>query len=213
MMNAILCRHMKSLAFAGLSALACLAATSAEAAPVLRSVETNVQTNPTEICFAGGCFTFTAQPFTGFGEILGVSTSANAAVSSTPPIFGAVLPSVSFTDRGTVQYGPPPEVFGFYSAFPETTFARFSNGDNFLGLRVTQNGQDFYGFAYTTDQVLNGFGFETSPETTITATTVFPATTPIPEPATWAMMLLGFGAVGSVLRRRRTPGGSMPSYA
>lgn len=28
---------------------------------------------------------------------------------------------------------------------------------------------------------------------------------PVPEPATWAMMLLGFGAVGFVMRRRRGP--------
>jgi hypothetical protein len=26
----------------------------------------------------------------------------------------------------------------------------------------------------------------------------------VPEPATWAMMIIGFGAAGSVLRRRRT---------
>ena len=28
----------------------------------------------------------------------------------------------------------------------------------------------------------------------------------VPEPSTWAMMLLGFGAVGFAMRRRRTPG-------
>ena len=27
----------------------------------------------------------------------------------------------------------------------------------------------------------------------------------VPEPATWAMMLLGFGAVGFAMRRRRQP--------
>ena len=28
---------------------------------------------------------------------------------------------------------------------------------------------------------------------------------PVPEPATWAMMLLGFGAIGMTIRRRRRP--------
>lgn len=31
------------------------------------------------------------------------------------------------------------------------------------------------------------------------------ATAAVPEPATWAMMLLGLGAVGCALRRSRTP--------
>ena len=200
------------LGLTGAAALATFAAAPANAAPILRLVDQNLQTNPYELCFAGGCFNFTAQPFTGFGEILGVSTSDNAAVTATPPIFGAVLPSVSFTNRGTVQYGPPPEAFGFYSSFPETTFARFSNGENFLGLRVTQNGQNFYGFAYTTNQTLNGFGFETLPETTITATTDF-STAAIPEPATWAMLLIGFAAIGGALRASRRRTGVRVTYA
>ena len=31
------------------------------------------------------------------------------------------------------------------------------------------------------------------------------AATPVPEPATWALMILGFGAVGVAVRARRTP--------
>ena len=31
------------------------------------------------------------------------------------------------------------------------------------------------------------------------------ALTPVPEPATWAMMVLGFGFVGFGMRRARTP--------
>ena len=32
----------------------------------------------------------------------------------------------------------------------------------------------------------------------------FGASQPVPEPATWAMMLVGFGAIGGAMRRRRT---------
>jgi hypothetical protein len=31
------------------------------------------------------------------------------------------------------------------------------------------------------------------------------AINPVPEPATWALMLLGFGGIGMALRRRRKP--------
>ena len=34
---------------------------------------------------------------------------------------------------------------------------------------------------------------------------------PIPEPATWAMMILGFGAIGAILRRRRVLAAEDPS--
>lgn len=191
----------------GASALACaLTALSfsnpapVNAAVVLTPVNQNIQNQPFEFCVSGNCFTFTAQAFTGFGEILGIRTTGTAAVSS---FFGQ--PTTSFTNRGTVAFGP--DQFGAFSSFPTTTFARFSNGENFLGLRVTANGQDFFGFAFTTNQTLNGIGFETSPGTTITATRNFPAATaPVPEPATWAMMLLGFAAVGVSLRAgRRRP--------
>ena len=73
-----------------------------------------------------------------------------------------------------------------------------TNGNNFLGLRVTSGGQNYYGFAYTTNAMLNSYGFETTANTAITATTVLPPA--VPETATWAMMILGFGVVGLSLR-------------
>ena len=183
----------------GVGAIVALGAVPAQAAPVLTTINQNIQNSPYEFCFMDGCFNFSARDFTGFGEILGVSTSGGAAVTATAPIFGSVAPSVSFTNRGTVQYGPPPEAFGYYSSFENTTYAKYSTNENFLGLRVTSGGQDYYGFAFTTNQTLNGIGFETAPGTTITATTDF-ATGAVPEPGVWAMMLIGFGALGAMQR-------------
>ncbi|HEV2044556.1 MAG TPA: PEPxxWA-CTERM sorting domain-containing protein, partial [Sphingomicrobium sp.] len=37
--------------------------------------------------------------------------------------------------------------------------------------------------------------------------------TPVPEPATWAMMLVGFGAIGIGMRRRRRSGQKLPQAA
>lgn len=36
---------------------------------------------------------------------------------------------------------------------------------------------------------------------------------PVPEPATWAMMIIGFGGVGALMRRRRRDGGGLAAFA
>ncbi len=59
----------------------------------------------------------------------------------------------------------------------------------------------FAGFGTSTDRVVfngsgGGGGFELD-------NLKFSAVSGVPEPATWAMMLLGFGAVGASMRRRR----------
>ena len=180
-----------------------LAAVPATAAPVITAVNTDLNGGPFSFSYLGGTFTFAAG--SGFPNLFAVKTAGGAAVRTS--FFGG--PSVDFVNRGTVVYDA--NILGGYAEMPVLTDARFSNNDSFLGLRVTSNGQNYYGFAYTTNSVLNSYGFETSPDTGITATTAIPAA--VPEPATWAMMLVGFGAVGFALRRRKSERGAVPLAA
>lgn len=172
------------------SAAAAGVATPAAAERVITTVNADLTGAPFLFSFRDGQFTFgsTGDPF----NPISVATGGSAQISS---FFGE--PSSSFVDRGTVVYGPD---FGMFSAFPSTTTARFTLGDNFFGLRATSGGLDYYGFAFTTNAVLNSYGFETVAGRAVTATTEQVAA--VPEPATWAMMVLGFGTVGYRLRRR-----------
>jgi hypothetical protein len=59
-------------------------------------------------------------------------------------------------------------------------------------------------------------GYNANSRGTISVTESFPASfdlrSPgVPEPASWALMILGFGAVGAVLRRRQARGAAVPA--
>ncbi|WP_242150204.1 PEPxxWA-CTERM sorting domain-containing protein [Sphingomonas sp. BAUL-RG-20F-R05-02] len=145
--------------------------------------------------YLGNVFTFGAT-----GDVfnpLSVLNQAPAATNSFGGFLGIpTTPTSSYTDRGTVTFGPTDS----YTSFSAPTAVPYSLGDNFIGLRATVGGQDYFGFAYTTNALLNSIGFETSAGQTITATTAISA---VPELATWGMMILGMGAVGGAMRRRQ----------
>ena len=90
-------------------------------------------------------------------------------------------------------------------AAPNTTFT-------FDGLTIILNEQLFSGDSITTNAIdvrFNNFplgtGFKSGNLIFASTTASFPGARvgAVPEPATWAMMLLGFGAVGSAMRRSR----------
>lgn len=170
-----------------------IAAAPAVAAPVVTTVRADLSVSPFTFSFAGGSYTFGASG--DFFAPLNLSTGGSGLVNS---FFGS--PTTFFVDRGVVSFGPNAFPAGF-SEFPTTTTVPFSNGNNFIGLRSTSGGQNFYGFVYTTNAVLNSYGFETVADQTIIATTEMAAA--VPEPGTWALMIVGFGAIGYGLRRRR----------
>lgn len=184
--------------FVVLGAAACsvlaLSATAASAAPLVRVIGADLSASDyTFDFFQGGSFTFGFNgDYFGGGPIT-ISTANGGEVNT---IFGQ--PTTYFTDRGEVTFGPNMN----YAAFASETPIRFTNGDNFIGLRaVTANGDAYYGYAFTTNNVLNTIGFETVANTAITASVAAGA---VPETATWAMMIGGFGLAGTVMRRRST---------
>lgn len=175
---------------------ATMLAAPALAAPVFVSTNANLVSSPFSFNVQGATFTLSAT--NNLFAPLNVQNSATGAFSSFGGFAGIpVTPSPSFTNRGTVQYGPG--VFGNYASFTTPTNVSSSNGNNYLGFRALVGNDAYYGFVFTTNGILNGYGYETSANTVITATTAA-----VPEPATWAMMIGGFAFAGSVMRRRKS---------
>ena len=137
-------------------------------------------------------FTFTYDPRGMFdpSPVL-VRTSGSAAVTT---VLGN--PSVSFP-RASVTFGP--NSFPGFSSVPTDTRASFTLTLSDLGLRYTAGGNDFYGYARFAGPNITRIAFESSPNTAIVAGSV----AAVPEPATWAMMLVGFGMIGGSARYRR----------
>ena len=122
-----------------------------------------------------------------------VSTAGTAAVTT---VFGE--PSVFFT-RANVVIGP--STFPGFASVPIPTRASFSATESDLGLRYTVDANNFFGYARFAGANLITVAFESSANTAIVAGSM-PVMSAIPEPATWAFMLVGFGAVGYSMRRR-----------
>jgi hypothetical protein len=97
--------------------------------------------------------------------------------------------------------GPIDDSKDFFEADGEfgITFDDALTGAVIIGLKVkNESGLFLFNFTEPTDSLtLNVNGFSSG--------VIIPPGTEVPEPATWAMMLLGFGAIGYSIRRRRKP--------
>jgi hypothetical protein len=145
----------------------------------------------------------------GYGSVpagYGNSTSANGVTIGNGTEFGyadgANTDTVDFTDTQLIltdvsNGGSAPISFSFTSLTPGA----------FGGLSlVSSNFSEPLFYSLVGDTITVGWSEDYFTRGTQTFTAVFnvtPGAGGVPEPGTWAMMLLGFGAMGAALRRNR----------
>jgi hypothetical protein len=87
----------------------------------------------------------------------------------------------------------------------DVDFSYYIGADNYE-IRFPGNGNNF-----GTEFLLGAPGFDTS--LLVTSFSLTPAAPAVPEPATWALMIVGFGGVGLGMRHRRNVAARVSSTA
>lgn len=124
-----------------------------------------------------GSLTLTSK--TGFGKI---------------SFFGGSLDSYNVVDLldangNSIANYDGTQMLGFKPPFPGTTDSNTNRRINFAGTDGTQ----FFGIKFSNKDNLGSFEFDN-----------VAFTAAVPEPGTWMTMILGFGVIGSAMRRRRS---------
>ena len=95
-------------------------------------------------------------------------------------------------------------LFPSFAAFPTQSLIPYSLVQGDLALRYMVGADSYFGYARLNGDSTINFAFENTANTAITAGAAItgPLSGGVPEPATWALMLFGIGAVGYGMRRR-----------
>lgn len=180
--------------------LAAAALISAPAsAAVLGASNVQLSSTPTTINLGSSSFSFSynSAAAASFNSPYSVQTSGTAQTSA---FFGQPSP---FDQRGITIDG---NLFPSFAAIPTSTIIPYSIVAEDLALRYSIGTDFFYGYARLNGNSTIDYAFESVANTAITAGSDIagPLVSAAPEPATWAMFILGFGVAGYSLRRRRS---------
>lgn len=184
-----------TLVSAGIAAVG--VATTANAKVVTTIINQSYYNSPYTYDFGGGnTVTFSTVDKSFFAtNPAGVSTGGSTQIGSLgAPFYNPPQPTTYFFNRGG-SFGPGGEQPLFVS-YTSPAAVPFSIVEGLVGLRFDAGQGYQYGYADIAGSTLKGFRYETTPG----ANVAFGA---VPEPASWAMLIAGFGLTGATLRRRR----------
>ena len=185
-----------------LTLIASLGATAAGAA-VLGEADVALTTTPTVFTLSGATFAFTfdetlAQQFD--PSPYSVQTGGTGETSGFGGFLGIPLQPSLFDTSGVTIDG---SLFPGFAAFPQLSAIPYSLVPGDLALEYGIGANVHYGYARLNGDGTLNIAFESTPNTAITGGAAITGPLAVPEPATWALMLLGVGAIGSAMRRRQ----------
>lgn len=195
---------MKSLVVAALAVMSLAAPAQASVIPFLDSVTADGsnfkfsytgQLSPDEGVTNGSQLVIV--DFAGYvpGTVFSSLANVSATISNTLP--AGLLLNPGFSDNPTI----PDLVFTYTGADFQTTGGPFSAIVNFDGLSAVSTFGGKTAGSFSTMAVRNVGSLAGTADFNVGQVNVPSA---VPEPATWAMMLIGFFGLGASLRKRRT---------
>ena len=157
---------------------------------------------------------------TGYDAVANGSAGLSPGVAGGLTSYGAGTGSFAGLNCGdpTGGCGTLADILNFATFSPITNFLILNTGGfafDLNSINEIMRDSDIFGgsLKFTGTGIIRGTGYEntagvfsfTAQGQQITSFSASAIAAPVPEPATWAMMLLGFGAIGFAMRRRRQP--------
>ena len=188
--------HLKAFLSAAVAVSVLAIAAPASAAVVGLTPNVDLSTGAYTATFGDASYTFSYTP-NGYNTI-------SLAVGGTGEVYGN-----TFLEQGqpsALQVGvtvPDQLSLGEFFAPTSPASINFSIATTYVALQFMNAGQTFYGYAQVGGSFLNSIAFNDVPNgSIITGQEITGAPGAVPEAASWAMMIAGFGLVGGALRRR-----------